>query len=115
MLSSTEVHNTHKTLLKLLRKSIPTHISQEIHTRAITMFRKQSLQRLMDIRNSFSDVSLPHDGSSWKCIFVSVGAISLGEEEGPRRAQRMAFDAAKASTHAPLNTVYYNVKFMYTQ
>lgn len=37
----------------------------------------------MDIRNTFSDMSLPYDASSQKCISVSVGAISL-VEEGPQ-------------------------------
>jgi len=40
----------------------------------------------MDIWNTFSDVSLPRGGSSWKCVSVSGGTISLGEEEGPQRS-----------------------------
>lgn len=66
MLSSTQDHDRNKTQLEIFRKN--SHISQEIHAGAITTLSKQSLERLTDIRNALSDVSLHCDGSPWTGI-----------------------------------------------
>lgn len=91
------------------------YFNQEIHSAVITMFIKLSLEWLTVIRNTFLAVSLLQDGSSWKCISITVAAIRLGEETGPQRAECAAFDAAKASMHALPNTVKCDVKSIYTQ
>lgn len=112
MLSSTEDHDTNKTQFKIFRKK--SHISQEIHDRAITAFSKQSLERLTDTRNALSDVSLHCGGSPWKddCF---IGAVSLGEGAGPQRGHCRALDEAKVWAHALLPTVSCGTEPMYTQ
>lgn len=50
MLPLTYDHDMNKTQLKISRKN--SHISQEIHDRAVTTFSKQSLERLTDIRDA---------------------------------------------------------------
>lgn len=46
---------------------------------------------------------------------VSVGAMSLGEGEGPWRGECRALDAAKVTAQAPLHTVSCDGEPVYTQ
>lgn len=77
------------------------------------MFSKQSLERLTDIRDALSDVSLRCGSSPWKG--VSEGAMSLAEGEGPWRGEGRALNAAKVPAQAPVHTVSCDREPVYAQ